>query len=853
MKSLCMGVGLCISLCSLPLDAQVNTKTNPFMRGPGGLINSAAVTSGAFDPTSYHSPKRPGHYTAKDWRVLIDSVWGPGLPTATKLQVFDTFWNLVDREYAGFPYLGVNWDSMKTLYRPEVAAGVSRGRFGAIMCQLYLPLSEIHTFIGDAGIDSSYWQGSSSVYRPGLPTFFTNGWGPVGNFGAALTPLPDSSLLVYRAIASHPLGLVAGDIILGYDRIPWKQLYKDLIAAQLPFVWWFAAASSTQRSMTHALLNSAGYNWGLFDTIDVVKYTTGDTLHLATAPLTGLNWLSLFASEQVPVSGVTMPDYLYGDHVTWGIVQNTSIGYVYVYGWESADASLVAHALDDLINVKKVTGLILDFRFNTGTGGVTVPSDAWYSYLFSQIPGTSSQWQDALRSDPSNHFSFVFSNPWPASFIPRPDSYDRPIAVLLGPAAWSNGDLHAFRMRFHPMARSFGLPTNGSFPAFGHVPYVLGAWGSWYYQHVTGQMRSFVNSEGFLMHKGFPVDEEVWLTRDGVAEGQDDVVKRAIEWITTLAYAHDVQVSRQGTDTVRLTANVENSLAHSLKVVVTYKDTSGTVADSSLMYNDGLHGDGAPGDSVWGWLYLPALESVYHLSVRTDDLTAGTSRTLPDAAQFVYTHKALVSMDTRTVALGNIYHALTRFDTTFQVSDIGWSPDSIYVALDPILTPDSAISVSPVAFALAPGGSQTVTFSVMPHWLSKGVTYNAVVMVDSRFGFGQARFEKAFSFGITPVSDEPSLPKAFALQQNYPNPFNPSTTIEYELPKASEVRLSVYDMLGREVSVLVNERMDAGVHEVKFDGSNLASGVYLYRLQARQIDGGQAGDYLDTKRFVLLK
>ena len=80
---------------------------------------------------------------------------------------------------------------------------------------------------------------------------------------------------------------------------------------------------------------------------------------------------------------------------------------------------------------------------------------------------------------------------------------------------------------------------------------------------------------------------------------------------------------------------------------------------------------------------------------------------------------------------------------------------------------------------------------------------------------------------------------------NYPNPFNPSTTIKYELPKNSEVRLSVYDMLGREVSVLVNERSDAGVHEVKFDGSTLATGVYFYRLQA--------GDFVQSKKLVLLK
>jgi len=83
------------------------------------------------------------------------------------------------------------------------------------------------------------------------------------------------------------------------------------------------------------------------------------------------------------------------------------------------------------------------------------------------------------------------------------------------------------------------------------------------------------------------------------------------------------------------------------------------------------------------------------------------------------------------------------------------------------------------------------------------------------------------------------------LRQNYPNPFNPSTTIKYELPRSSEVRLSVYDMLGREVAILVNERMNAGVHEVKFDGSGLASGVYLYRMWA--------GEFVATKRLLLLK
>jgi polyhydroxybutyrate depolymerase len=98
---------------------------------------------------------------------------------------------------------------------------------------------------------------------------------------------------------------------------------------------------------------------------------------------------------------------------------------------------------------------------------------------------------------------------------------------------------------------------------------------------------------------------------------------------------------------------------------------------------------------------------------------------------------------------------------------------------------------------------------------------------------------------LTTVANQSESPAELLLFQNYPNPFNPSTTIKYELPKSSVVRLSVYDMLGREVSVLVNERMNAGVHEVKFDGSNLASGVYFYRLTA--------GGFVQAKKLVIVK
>jgi hypothetical protein len=99
--------------------------------------------------------------------------------------------------------------------------------------------------------------------------------------------------------------------------------------------------------------------------------------------------------------------------------------------------------------------------------------------------------------------------------------------------------------------------------------------------------------------------------------------------------------------------------------------------------------------------------------------------------------------------------------------------------------------------------------------------------------------------GALAVPPVKHVSQTYTLDQNYPNPFNPTTVISYQLPVASDVNLVVFDMLGREVSVLVNERRETGVYQVKFDGLNLSSGVYLYRLAA--------GDRLMARKMILMK
>jgi subtilisin-like proprotein convertase family protein len=89
------------------------------------------------------------------------------------------------------------------------------------------------------------------------------------------------------------------------------------------------------------------------------------------------------------------------------------------------------------------------------------------------------------------------------------------------------------------------------------------------------------------------------------------------------------------------------------------------------------------------------------------------------------------------------------------------------------------------------------------------------------------------------------IPNFYSLSQNYPNPFNPSTSIKFSMPKGDNVKLVIFDILGREVKTLVNEFKNAGSYDVNFDASTLSSGVYFYRLEA--------GEFTDTKRMLLVK
>ncbi len=121
-----------------------------------------------------------------------------------------------------------------------------------------------------------------------------------------------------------------------------------------------------------------------------------------------------------------------------------------------------------------------------------------------------------------------------------------------------------------------------------------------------------------------------------------------------------------------------------------------------------------------------------------------------------------------------------------------------------------------------------------------------VIWEDTRDGNPEIYYKKnifSFPVGITPVNSE--MPSEFSLSQNYPNPFNPETAITFALPREEFVKLTVYDLAGKEVKILVNQILQPGSHSFNFDAGELASGMYFYNLTA--------GEFSETKKMILIK
>jgi hypothetical protein len=182
--------------------------------------------------------------------------------------------------------------------------------------------------------------------------------------------------------------------------------------------------------------------------------------------------------------------------------------------------------------------------------------------------------------------------------------------------------------------------------------------------------------------------------------------------------------------------------------------------------------------------------------------------------------------------------------------EVGAFPDVVF--LDPLrayVVPGSSGSV----LRTTDGGSTWVTQQA-PYTTVK----RAVSFIDANRGIAVGDNGTIITTTTGEILSVPEpllgdIPSAFHLCQNYPNPFNPSTTIEFDLPRAAQVTVRIFNILGQEIASFLSEPLTAGTHRIVWNAGNLASGVYFYRITTRQTDGGQAKDFTETKKMILLR
>lgn len=486
--------------------------------------------------------KSPTAFTVADWQSVIDATWGDGADTDEKLAIFDSWWDEIDNRFGAFHDLDVNIDTLRARYRPQIEAGVSHGRFSGIMTHFTYQLQELHTYLFDPSV-------RNTAMTKGVPQMVIGQFGTNARFGALLTPLEDSTLVVYEVLPNHPLGLEPGDVVLGYDGVQWKDIYPRLLEAELP-LFLNPVHASTEEGNYYYAMHAAGLNWHLFDTIDVVKYSSGDTLHFETNLLNNEN-RAIWGKEQIAPPGVAWPNRFANSRVGWGIIEETNIGLITVTSW-SFDAvfdirAKFEQAVAEMVFTHEADGIIFDFRFNTGGGALareglqilfntTVPTIGFDQRVFGSDDRLS------MEPDPLRLETNLVIRGWASTF------YDGPIAVLIGPGAISAGELEARRMSFHPNARIFGLPAAGGNTG---SDFIQISDPSWFVSRGHSAQYLASNHE-YITRTALQPDERIWFERDDVAQGIDTVIKAAMSWI-----ASDPTSNEASPDQVSLGLNVD--------------------------------------------------------------------------------------------------------------------------------------------------------------------------------------------------------------------------------------------------------------------------------------------------------
>lgn len=777
------------------------------------------LKSGKLSEQSFYQRK-------SEWQHIIDSTWGPGDSLSRKLEIFNTYAKAIHDKFDGFYTQKLNWDSLYNHYLAQITETTSRGAFSAIMSHFAFALNDRHTAAWD----------STVVYtplNPGVPILLIGNFITYEHFGAVTTILSDSTTLVLRVPINHPLNLEPGDIILGYEGVPWKKLVRELLDAGVPVLGIKGGCKSAE---TYQNLMGAGVNWHLFSTIDILKHSTGDTLHLSVAPLLGLNIPRLSNNEQMPIQNIPFPNVLpYPDIsdtvVTYGILENTNTGYIFL-SKEWPTETVEVQFYNAVKALKNTDALIIDMRLNRG--GWARLENA-FNILFNEFHKTM---EDLYRCN-ANTFELCPANAWNDYKISGvgADYYDRPIAVLLGPSCVSMGDLIAHYWRYHPMVMFFGASCAGT---LGYNVYIetIPDWFLWY---STSDMFHFSEPGVYLNRKEFPIDYPVWFNKDDVVKGIDPIVEKSLSWINNLAYGHDVTIENglfsPAGDTVTISSIVENPNHHELSAMLIFESLDGSIVDSTDMTVPNL-------TEVYKWQgkwKTPGIaENTYWVSVKVKDFTDGSSFNNKHSTRITTVPLLIAKLDTNQVSSSKF---------TFQPSVKNIAKSTVITGIKVNLTSNDtwikSISSTPATISnVNPGQTRkTPMFTVSVDTTTFTGRFNLTFSISSEdWPYWTTDTTIDIPTGIEQVE---SFASENGLEQNYPNPFNSVTTITWQLAKSSKVTLKVLDIVGRTVTTLVNEQRPQGKYEIQFDAVKLPQGIYFYQLKA--------GEFTQTRKMILLE
>ena len=211
-----------------------------------------------------------------------------------------------------------------------------------------------------------------------------------------------------------------------------------------------------------------------------------------------------------------------------------------------------------------------------------------------------------------------------------------------------------------------------------------------------------------------------------------------------------------------------------------------------------------------------------------------------------YSSASSISLNSKVTGhLGYYSNSLTDYDD-YYVLNLSSATDSLYIRIDSETSLDADIYLlnnqqNQLSSATTYGNKDIIKYGA----LSAGTYYIRIYRATGQGSYALMCSLHDIVNPLTDVKENEIIPTTFSLSQNYPNPFNPSTTIKYDIPQTANVTLKVYDVLGNEITTLINENQTPGSYSVKFNAGNLSSGIYFYRIDT--------GSFSQVKKFILMK